>query len=167
MADAARSSNTPALAAQWVIFSLGREDYGVAATQVQEIARHAEITHVPGMPKFVKGVINLRGKIVPILDIKERFQITLAPDVAGSQRIIVAVLGEQLIGLIVDAVSGVIRIPNASIEPVPPTLPKMDAEYLLGVGKVGQKLVVLLNIERMLNDFEKRLLKNAELPAQP
>ena len=148
---------------QWVIFTLGPEEYAVKATQVQEIARLSTFTHVPGMPSFIKGVINLRGKIVPILDLKSRFRIEEAKaNETTSTRIIISVVGEQLIGLVVDAVSGVVRIPASQIDPIPATLPKVDAEYLIGVGKLENRLIVLLNLDRMLTDFEKGLLREVK-----
>jgi len=150
-------------ALQWVIFKLGPEEYGVVATQIQEISMYSVITHVPSMPKFVKGVVNLRGRIVPILDLKERFEIVGGEGLASARRIVVALFGDQLIGLIVDAILGVVRIPPEAIEPVPPTLPKMDAEYLLGVGKLSERLIVLLNLDRMLDDMEKRMLKDSRV----
>jgi purine-binding chemotaxis protein CheW len=148
---------------QWVIFTLGPEEYAVKATQVQEIARLTVVTHVPGMPSFIRGVINLRGKIVPILDLKSRFRIAEGAANDTSTRIVIALIGEQLIGLIVDAVSGVVRLPTSQIEPIPATLPKVDADYLIGVGKVADKLVVLLNLDKMLTDFEKGLLREVKV----
>jgi len=147
---------------QWVIFTLGPEEYAVKATQVQEIARLSLFTHVPGMPSFIKGVINLRGKIVPILDLKSRFRIDGKTN-ESSSRIIISLVGDQLIGLVVDSVSGVVRIPASQIEPIPVTLPKVDAEYLVGVGKLNDRLVVLLNLDKMLTDFEKGLLREVKV----
>ncbi len=148
---------------QWVIFTLGPEEYAVKATQVQEIARLSTFTHVPGMPSFIKGVINLRGKIVPILDLKSRFRIDEGKKNEASTRIVISLVGEQLIGLVVDSVSGVVRIAASQIDPIPATLPKVDAEYLVGVGKLENRLVVLLNLDRMLTDFEKGLLREVKV----
>ncbi|OGR98273.1 MAG: hypothetical protein A2V88_00385 [Elusimicrobia bacterium RBG_16_66_12] len=148
---------------QWVVFALGKEEYGVSAVQVQEISLLSNITIVPGMPKFIRGVINLRGKIVPILDFKERFQLAGEPVSASQQRIVVCFLGEYLVGIIVDSVAGVMRLPAGSIEPIPPTLPKIDADYLLGVGKLDSRLIVLLNLACILTDFEKGMLRDMSL----
>src|SRR3989338_2587562 len=98
----------PADVSQWVLFNLAKEEFGVPAAQVQEIVRYPEVTHVPGMPQFVKGVVNLRGKIVPILDLKERFEIAGEPPALGSRRIIVSLMGKDSVGLIVDAVLEVV-----------------------------------------------------------
>lgn len=153
----------------WVIFHLGEEEYGVSATQVQEVVRFPEVTHVPNMPSYFKGVVNLRGKILPILDMKERFAIPGGELAQSSRRVIVSFMGEQLVGIIVDSVSGVIRLGAKSVEPLPSAVPNVDAEYILGIGKVGERLIVLLNLEKMLGDMEKKVLKSlksgADAPA--
>ncbi|MBI4376481.1 MAG: purine-binding chemotaxis protein CheW [Elusimicrobia bacterium] len=156
MADPIKS--TLGAVSQWVIFNLGSEEFAVPAVQVQEIVRYPEVTHVPSMPRFVKGVINLRGKIVPIMDLKERFEIGGAAQALGTRRIIVALMGEHSVGLIVDSVTEVVRLPPEAVEPVPSALPRIEAEYLSGVGKIQDRLVVLLNLERLLSDMEKKIL---------
>ncbi|OGR89337.1 MAG: hypothetical protein A3J74_11115 [Elusimicrobia bacterium RIFCSPHIGHO2_02_FULL_57_9] len=148
----------PADVSQWVLFNLAKEEFGVPAAQVQEIVRYPEVTHVPGMPQFVKGVVNLRGKIVPILDLKERFEIAGEPPALGSRRIIVSLMGKDSVGLIVDAVLEVVRLEPQSISPVPAGLPQIDSEYLGGVGKFRDRLIVLLNLEKLLTAMEKKIL---------
>jgi purine-binding chemotaxis protein CheW len=142
---------------QWVVFTVGNERFGVSATQIQEIVRYPEVTLVPDMPRFVKGVMNLRGKIIPLMDLQERFGL---PGVVSdaSRRAVIAVFGDQFVGLIVHSVVGVVRIPAEAIEALPATLPKIESEYISGVGKVGEKLIVLLNLDRMLGDMEKTIL---------
>ena len=151
-AKSAEAANT-----QWVVFTVGNERFGVTATQIQEIVRYPEVTIVPDMPKFVKGVMNLRGKIIPLMDLQERFGL---PGVVtdASRRAVITMFGDQFVGLVVHSVIGVVRIPAASIEALPATLPKIESEYISGVGKVGEKLIVLLNLDRMLGDMEKTIL---------
>lgn len=145
---------------QWVLFTLGEEEYAVSATQVQEIVRSAGITIVPNMPDFVKGICNLRGKIVPIVDLKERFAIKGDTD-ASKARIVVANIETQMVGFTVDSVTGVLRIPPAQIEGVPANLPKVDVDYILGVAKLENRLILLLNMDKMLKNMEKLILESA------
>ena len=116
--------------------------YAVSATQVQEIVRATTITVVPNMPPFVKGICNLRGKIVPIIDLKERFAIEGVTD-STKARIIVAHIETQMVGFTVDSVTGVLRIAPAIIEGVPANLPKVDVDYILGVAKLPNRLILL------------------------
>ena len=146
---------------QWVQFRLGQEEYAVMATQVQEIVRSAAITLIPNMPEFVKGICNLRGKIIPLLDLKERFAVHGETDLQQA-RIIVAHVESQMVGFTVDAVVGVIRIPPDSIEAVPENLPKIDVEYITGVAKISGHLVLLLNMDKILKNIERMILENAE-----
>ena len=142
---------------QWVVFTVGDERFGVSATQVQEIVRYPDVTLVPDMPRFVRGVMNLRGKIIPLMDLQDRFGL---PGVVSdaSRRAVIAMFGDQFVGLVVHSVVGVVRIPADAIEALPATLPKVESEYISGVGKIGGKLVVLLNLDRMLGDMEKTIL---------
>lgn len=151
------AKNAAGASTQWVVFIVGEEHFGVTATQVQEIVRYPEVTLVPDMPKFVKGVMNLRGKIIPLMDLQERFGLPVAAADA-QRRVVVAMFGDQFVGLVVHSVVGVVRIPAESIEALPPTLPKVESEYISGVGKIGARLVVLLNLDRMLKDMEKTIL---------
>lgn len=142
---------------QWVVFTVGEEYFAVTATQVKEIVRYPPVTQVPDMPKFVKGIMNLRGKIIALMDLQDRFGLPgSAQD--SKRRVIVTMFGDQLVGLIVHSVVGVVLIPAESIEPLPGTMPKIEAEYISGVGAVDGKLVILLNADRLLGDMEKSIL---------
>lgn len=146
---------------QWVLFSLGEEEYAALATRVQEIVRGTIVTPIPNMPQFVKGICNLRGKIVPVLDLKERFGIKGTADPA-KMRIIVAQLENQLVGFSVDSVTGVFYIPPSAIEDIPVSLPKVDVEYIYGVAKLSSRLVLLLNLDRMLTNMERLILESTQ-----
>jgi len=150
-------AKTAGASTQWVVFTVGEERFGVTATQVQEIVRYPEVTLVPDMPRFVRGVMNLRGKIIPLMDLQDRFGLPGEVS-AASRRAVIAMFGDQFVGLVVHSVIGVVRIPADAIEALPATLPKVESEYISGVGKVGGKLVVLLNLDRMLGDMEKTIL---------
>lgn len=147
---------------QIVAAHLMDEVYGIPIMQVQEIIKIPDITHIPNMPDFIEGVINLRGKIVPIIDLHRRFNLE---KVAASEdtRIVVAFVDNQLVGLVVDSVSEVIRLSEDVIDPVPPTISRIGAEYLSGVGKVNSKLIIILNLPRILTDLEKVTLRRMDV----
>lgn len=132
-----------------VTFQLGREEYGVEIASVQEIIRAADITPVPGAPSHVRGVINLRGKIIPVVDLRKRFALCAATD-SDAQRIIVVELGPKRIGMLVDSVSQVIRIPLDVVEALPEETTNIDENYIKGVGKLENRLVIVLDLNKSL-----------------
>lgn len=142
---------------QLVVFRLGAEEYGVPITQVQEINRLTTPTRIPNAPAFLEGVINLRGKIIPIIDLKKRFGLesTVYTDEA---RIVIVEIDGNTLGVIVDVVSEVLRLPTSSIEPPPSIIAGITAEYLRGVGKLGDRLLILLDLNKVLTETEKEQL---------
>ena len=144
-----------ATAKQIVAFNLADEEYGVDIIQVQEIVRPPEITRIPQMADFIEGVINLRGKIIPVIDLRKRFKI---PERSRSDktRIVVADASGQTIGLVVDGVSEVLRISDDSVDSIPPSISSIDTEYLTGVAKqAGERLIILLDLKKILTELEK------------
>ena len=131
---------------QLVAFTLNQEVYGVDIALIHEIIRWREITAIPRAAADVEGVINLRGKIVPVLDLRKRMGLSAA-ERTNATRIIVAETQESTIGLIVDSVVGVLRIPEANIEPPSPLIASFNPEAVRGVGKVSDMLVILLNMD--------------------
>ncbi|MZP29906.1 chemotaxis protein CheW [Heliobacterium undosum] len=146
---------------QLVVFRLGTEEYGVPITQVQEINRLLTPTKIPQAPSFVEGIINLRGKIIPIIDLKKRFGLAQEEHTANT-RIIVVNVERHTVGIIVDAVTEVLRMPQSAIEPPPPMISTISSDYLKGVGKVDERLLILLDLDKILTEREK-----AELQARP
>ncbi len=134
---------------QLVTFKLGSEEFALDILVVQEINRRVEITKVPKTPEFVEGVINLRGKIVPVLDLRKRFGLA-GREFTGHSRIIVVNIDTRVLGLMVDSVSEVLRIPSHSIEPPPPLVAGIDAAYIKGVGKFEGRLLILLDLGKVL-----------------
>ena len=132
-----------------VTFRLGKEEYGVDINSVQEIIRAADITPVPGAPDHVRGVINLRGKIIPVVDLRRRFGL---PEIEESEdrRIVVVELGEKRLGMLVDSVSQVIKLSASVIEEMPEEATSVDANYIRGVGKLESRLIVVLDLNRSL-----------------
>ncbi len=134
-----------------IAFKLGEEEYGVDVAQIQEIIKMKEITRVPKAPYYIKGVINLRGNVIPVVDLRSRFSLP-AKEATDQSRIIVLDIKGIRFGIIVDAVSEVIRLPKENIEPPPPVaMGGIEATYLRGVGKVDNKLIILLDLEKALD----------------
>src|SRR5690554_5310033 len=148
---------------QLVLFKLGEEEFGVNILQAREIEKLDQgLTRVPKAPPFVEGVINLRGEIIPIVDLRKRFGLTLPPVGYDSRVIIVEVRGAP-VGMLVDAVVEVIRVPVSAVEPPPPITKGVESQYLAGVAKVGDRLIVLLNLDKALSPEESQELAEAEL----
>jgi len=148
---------------QMVVFKLKTGslecEYVVPITQVQEIIPIVTPTKLPQAPHFVEGIINLRGKIIPIIDLKKIFNMDGSEISRESRSVVVEVEG-QTVGIVVDEVSEVLRLPCTSIEPPPSIAGGVHSEFLTGVGKVGDRLLILLDMDKILNDREKsELLK--------
>jgi len=135
---------------QLVTFSIGEEEFGVDILKVQEIIRTMEITRVPRAQDFVEGVINLRGKVVPIIDLRRRFGFSSKTHDKHT-RIIVIEINNMIVGFVVDSVSEVLRIPAATVEPPPPVVAGVEAEYICGVGKLQDRLLILLDLDKLLS----------------
>lgn len=135
---------------QLVTFSIGSEEFGVDILSVQEIIRHTGITKVPSAPPCVEGVLNLRGKVIPIVDMRRRFG--MEPKQADNNtRIVVFTMGTGVMGLLVDSVSEVLRIPAAKVEAPPAITASVDAQCIRGVGKLDERLLLLLDAARVLS----------------
>ncbi|MDQ7832457.1 MAG: chemotaxis protein CheW [Desulfovibrionaceae bacterium] len=142
---------------QLVTFSIGEEEFGVDILKVQEIIRMMEITKVPRAPDFVEGVINLRGKVIPIIDLRKRFGL-ITRDHDKHTRIIVIEINNMIVGFVVDSVSEVLRIPSNTVEPPPPVVSGLESEYISGVGKLEDRLLILLDLDRLLSGEERDVL---------
>jgi purine-binding chemotaxis protein CheW len=142
---------------QLVSFNLAGEEYGVDILKVQEINRMLQITRVPKAPEFVEGVINLRGKVIPIISLRRKFGLE-SREFDKKTRIVVVDIEGRILGVVVDAVSEVLRLPVDTIEPPPPVVSGKDVRYIRGVGKVGSKLLILLDLTKLLTDAEKEIL---------
>ena len=150
---------------QVATFRLGSEEYGVDISQIQEIIRMVEITRVPRTPAFVEGVINLRGQLIPIVDLRTRFGMERAAPTKSS-RIIVTDIGTKRIGMIVDSASEVLTIPLDAIEQAPDIIAGVDADYLQGVGKLGERLIILLDLTMVISGPQRRELDDTALSSR-
>lgn len=137
-----------------IIFELANKEYAIEVDTVQGIERVISITRVPKTPSYVKGVINLRGVVTPIVDLRERF--LLEPrEMDESSRIIIVSLEEYDVGLIVDAANDVLDIPVASIEPQPEVVGMVESDFISGVAKVDKRLFVMLDLYKVLEPIKR------------
>ncbi|MGJ9381431.1 chemotaxis protein CheW [Salipaludibacillus sp. CF4.18] len=144
-----------------IVFQLKDEEYGVEVDQVRSIERVEHITRVPSTPDFVEGVINLRGVVTPIIDLRKRFEIE-AIDHTDTTRVIIVTVGNMDVGLVVDAANDVIDISRESVEPPPEVVGSLEAEYIQGVAKLEKRLLILLNLDKVLNRTEREQMKDIE-----
>ncbi|MCA1986306.1 MAG: chemotaxis protein CheW [Desulfovibrio sp.] len=140
---------------QLVTFRVASEEFGIDILSVQEIIRTMEITKVPRAPMIVEGVINLRGKVIPIIDLRKKFGLESKPH-DSKTRIIVVDLRGMVVGFVVDEVSEVLRIPSSTVEPPPAIVSGIDSEYIDGVGKIEDRLLILLDLDRLLTRDEQQ-----------
>lgn len=142
-----------------VSFRIGREDFGVDILMVQEIIRLPDVTPIPNAPGFILGVINLRGRIIPVVDLRLRLMIpgNVPEQDSRKTRILIVELGNHVTGFIVDTVTGILRVPTGEIEPTPDLVAStIDVEYIQGVIKLPDRLIVLLDFLKILKPQEKR-----------
>ncbi len=142
---------------QVVGFNIGSETFGVPISLVREIVRVPEITAVPNLPDYVEGVINLRGKIVPVIDLRKRFGDKQVQP-SKKNRILVVELADKIVGLIVNAASEVLKIPPSEIETPSTVVQEGGANYVTGVGKLKGRLIILLDLTGILKQGELRSL---------
>ena len=143
---------------QLVIFELANEVYGVDISRVQEIIRMTTITRLPRAPEFVEGVINLRGKVIPVVDLKKRFGLEGGERTKAS-RIVVVDVGDHTIGMMVDAVSEVLRVAGGAVEPPSPVVTTIESDYIRGIAKLEGRLIILLDLDKVLSWDDKRKLR--------
>lgn len=144
---------------QYVIFRLGKEEYGVEIVNVKEICEYKESVKVPNTPGFVDGIINLRGDITPIINLKKRFNLSEV-DINSDTRIIVININNRQVGFIVDEASQVLRITEEDIEPAPELVAGIEKKYIIGVGKLSDRIILLLDLEYILTEDEKEKIQN-------
>lgn len=159
-----QSASTAAVAAeeaaQYLTVNLGNEEYGVDILAVREIRGWTPVTRIPQAPSYVLGVLNLRGAIVPVLDLRLRFGLTREEYTATTVCVIVMVAGRQF-GVVVDAVSDVVEVAPGAVRPVPDMGTTVDTEYLKGLASVGDRMVLLLDVDRLLQPQDAQMLDAA------
>jgi purine-binding chemotaxis protein CheW len=142
---------------EYLTFILGNEEYGIEILKVQEIRSYEVVTKIANTPDFIKGVINLRGSIVPIIDLRMRFNLSNA---VYNEFTVVIILNfnKRITGIVVDGVSDVLDLTNAQISPVPELVSSIDTQYLLGLGSVDERMLILIDIERLMTSQEMALV---------
>ncbi|MBU0969696.1 MAG: chemotaxis protein CheW [Proteobacteria bacterium] len=149
---------------KYLTFTLAKEEYGIGILKVKEIIGMMPITVVPRTPAFVKGVINLRGKVIPVIDLRTKFEMASIPYTERTCIIVVEIDSERdmvLIGIVVDAVSEVLNIQEEQIEATPAFGAKLNTDYILGMAKVEGKVKILLNIDKVLSNEEISAVETA------
>jgi purine-binding chemotaxis protein CheW len=150
---------------QFVVFDLGSEDYGVPISSVESIIKVQQITKVPHAPSFVEGVTNIRGKVLPVIDLRKRFDIE-AKETDKNSRIIITRYGQTEIGLTVDGVSEVLTVPDEAIEAAPRITTTADSVFITGIAKIGGRLVILLDLKLILSEHEQASLSDIDVPVE-
>ncbi len=149
------------LGGKYLTFILGEEEYGLDIVKVREIIKIMDITHVPRTPGYFKGVVNLRGKVIPVMDLRLKFGMDAA-EYTQETCIIVVEMGSRQMGVIVDTVSEVLDIGDKDIEPPPSFGKQIDTHFLLGMGKVKEKVEILLDIEKVMSGQDVETLSELE-----
>lgn len=151
---------------QLVNFRLRGEEFGVEIGAVKEIIRVGDITHIPDAPSFVQGVTNLRGQIIAVIDLAEQFGLAPQPEIPQSARIVVVEIKGQTVGILVDEVPEVLKIPAGNIEPTPEVIQtEVKEDYIKGVGRLDNRLIVMLDLEKLLAGREIEKLAQASVSA--
>ena len=145
---------------EFLVFTLGDEEYGIDILKVQEIGGYDQVTRIANTPAFIKGVTNLRGVIVPIVDLRIKFS-QVDVDYNDNTVVIVLNLGQRVVGIVVDGVSDVLSLTAEQIRPAPEFAVTLSTEYLTGLGALGDRMLILVNIEKLLNSEEMALLDSA------
>ncbi|NMC13989.1 MAG: chemotaxis protein CheW [Chloroflexi bacterium] len=144
---------------QLVVFELANEHYGVDIAMVEGIIKMQQITAVPHAPSYVEGVTNLRGAVLPVIDLRKRFNLP-PEDTTKDSRIIHIAIDNVKVGMIVDAVSEVLRVPEEAIEPTPPIITTVDSAFITGIAKLESKLIILLDLGKVLSINDQGQIAN-------
>lgn len=146
---------------EYLTFVLGSEEYGIEILKVQEIRGYDTVTRIANTPEFIKGVINLRGAIVPIVDLRVRFNLGKA-EYDQFTVVIILNLSGRVVGIVVDGVSDVITLQASQVRPVPDLVASIDTQYLIGLGTVDDRMLILVDIERLMSGQDMALIDNLE-----
>ncbi|MBE6083555.1 purine-binding chemotaxis protein CheW [Acidilutibacter cellobiosedens] len=148
---------------QYVVFKLGKEEYGIDIMNVKEIGSYKETVKVPNTPKFIDGIINYRGKVIPIINLKKRFNLENT-EINADTRVIIINLNEKQIGFVVDEASQTVRLNDNEIDPAPDIISSIDRKYIIGVGKLSEeRLIIIIDLEKVLNDSEKSEIEQMKI----
>jgi purine-binding chemotaxis protein CheW len=155
------SGNTAAkdkVAGEYLTFVLGKEEYGIEILKVQEIRGYDSVTKIANTPAFIKGVVNLRGRIVPIVDLRIKFNLGKV-EYDEFTVVIILNLGGRVVGIVVDGVSDVMALQDSHIRDVPDLVSNIDTHYILGLASVEERMLILVDIERLMSSQEMELME--------
>lgn len=147
---------------QLVSFRLGQEDFGIDILKVQEINRMVEITKVPQAPHYCEGVINLRGKVIPVINLRKKFDLE-AQEWDKNTRILVCDVSGSVIGMIVDSVDEVLKVPDSTIEPTPSVVGSVSSDYINGIAKLDERLLIFLDVSKIASEINQEIEELAEV----
>jgi purine-binding chemotaxis protein CheW len=159
-AAATTVASGPVVPNEFLAFTLGKEEYGIDIQKVQELRGYEAVTRIANAPDYLKGVVNLRGIIVPIIDLRIKFNLG-APSYDQFTVVIILNVAERVIGIVVDSVSDVITLTPEQIRPAPEMGGAMDTDYLIGLGTVEQQMLILVDIDRLMTSAEMGLVARA------
>ncbi|MFC7514165.1 chemotaxis protein CheW [Herbaspirillum sp. GCM10030257] len=142
---------------EYLAFTLGKEEYGIDILKVQEIRGYETVTRIANAPDFIKGVVNLRGIIVPIVDMRIKFQLG-EPTYDQFTVVIILNIGGRVVGMVVDSVSDVITLSPEQIKPAPEMGTALNTDYLIGLGTIDQRMLILVDIDRLMSSAEMGLI---------
>lgn len=144
-------------AGEYLTFVLGSEEYGIEILKVQEIRGYDSVTRIANTPAFIKGVVNLRGRIVPIVDLRIKFNLGRV-EYDEFTVVIILNLGGRVVGIVVDGVSDVMALQDSHIRDVPDLVSNIDTHYILGLASVEERMLILIDIERLMSSREMELM---------
>lgn len=157
-----KASHGDSVAGEFLTFVLGSEAYGLEILKVQEIRGYDAVTQIANTPAFIKGVINLRGKIVPIVDLRVKFNMGKV-EYNEFTIVIILNLGGRVVGIVVDGVSDVMQLEESQIRAVPDIVASIDTRYITGLASVGEKMFILVDIEKLMNSQEMELMNSVAM----
>lgn len=143
---------------QLIKFHVADEIFGIGITQIHQIIKPQEVFKVPNTPEFIEGLINLRGRVLTVFNLRKRFNMP-SKEHDENTKIIIVTMNDMLLGFTVDSVTEIVRLNDEDIVPTPPTLKNFDHRYLSGVGKLDDKLILLLDLEKVLTPDEEKAMK--------
>lgn len=141
---------------QLVSFKLDRVEFGIDIRMIREINRMVEITKVPQAPSYCEGVINLRGNVIPVIDLRKKLDMEVE-EWTKSTRIVVCDVEGEMVGMVVDAVEEVLRIPGSTIEPAPKVVSSVNADYISGIAKLDNRMLIFLDISKITSEIRKEI----------
>jgi len=148
---------------QYVVFNLNQEEFGIDIMKVKEVISYEEPAYIPNSPNFIEGVINYRGKVIPVINLKKRFEMKKT-DIPADAKVIVISFNNREIGFVVDDVTRTIRLREEAIDSMPDTIETISRRFITGIGRIDDKrLIILLNLHNVLTDDEKAQIEEMEI----